>query len=103
MLQSNEYRSTLKDEGFKLPTGTTVDIAFFKEFVSQNESKSISVSLTTAKEYFKPIQGNLYLTGLLFEYHTGDFDNLHQNEILWDKKLKKYPVYNSTNDKMKNL
>jgi hypothetical protein len=103
MLQSDEYRSTLKDEGFKLPTGTTVDIAFFKEFVSQNESKSISVSLTTPKEYFKPIQGNLYLTGLLFEYHTGDFDNLHRNEILWDKKLKKYPVYNSTNDKMKNL
>ncbi len=103
MLQSEEYRSNLKKEGFNLPQRTTVDISFFKEFVSQNEGKSIAISLTTPKEYFKPIQGNLYLTGLVFEYHSGDYDNVHRNESLWDKKLKKYPVDNAVNDKMKNL
>ncbi|MFZ9027890.1 MAG: hypothetical protein ACO2Z9_02680 [Crocinitomicaceae bacterium] len=103
MLQSDEYRSKLKSEGYKLPNRKTVDISFFREFVAQNESKSIAVSLTTPKEYFKPIQGNLYLTGLVFEYHSSAYDNLHRNEKLWDKKLKKYPVNNSTNDKMKNL
>lgn len=103
MLQSDEYRLELKAEGYLIPARTSVDVSFFKDFVSQNESKSIAISLTTPKEYFKPVQGDLYLTGLVFEYHSNDYDNLHRNENLWEKKLKKYPVNNSTNDKMKNL
>lgn len=103
MIQSEEYRNTLKAEGYVIPSRTTVDVSFFKEFVSKNESKNIAVSLTTPKEYFKPIQGSLYLTGLVFEYHSSDYDNLHQNQTLWEKKLKKYPVEKATDEKLKEL
>lgn len=103
MMQSEEYRKVLKGEGYVLPSRSTVDVTFFKEFVAKNEKKNISVSLTTPKEYFKPIQGNLYLTGLVFEYHSSDYDNLHRNQTLWDKKLKKYPVDKATDEKLKDL
>lgn len=103
MMQSELYRNTLKSEGYSIPSRKTVDVTFFKEFLAKNESRSVAISLTTPKEYFKPIQGNLYLTGLVFEYHSADYDNLHRNQTLWDKKLKKYPVENATDDKMKEL
>lgn len=103
MLQSDEYRTQLMNEGYKLPKGRIVDINFIGEFISKNESRKISVSLTAPKEYFMQIQGDLYLTGLAFEYHSQAYDNLPRNERLWTNKLKKYSVYNSSNDKMRSL
>ena len=103
MLQSDEYRTQLMNEGYKLPKGRIVDINFIGEFISKNASKKISISLTAPKEYFMQIQGDLYLSGLAFEYHSQAYDNLPRNERLWTNKLKKYPVYNSSNDKMRNL
>lgn len=103
MLQSEAYKETLKKEGYKFPSGSVIDVSFFSKFAAMNESKNIAVSLTTPKEYFKSIQGNLYLSGLVFEYHKEDYDNLHRNQTLWDKKLKKYAVNNATDDKLKEL
>ena len=103
ILQSDEYRTQLMNEGYKLPKGRIVDINFIGEFISKNESRKISVSLTAPKEYFMQIQGDLYLTGLAFEYHSQAYDNLPRNERLWTNKLKKYSVYNSSNDKMRSL
>lgn len=102
-LQSEAYRKALLDKGYKLPSGSTINVNYLKSICALNESKKVAISLTTPKEYFVPIQSNLYVTGLVFEYHSGDFDNLHRNEDLWNSVLKKHLVYNASNQKTKQL
>jgi hypothetical protein len=102
-LQSAHYRELLKEDGFKLPESTVIDVEFLKSFCELNSSKSISISLTTPKEYFKPLQNNLFITGLVFEYHKGEFDNFHRNDDLWNSTLKKHLVDNATDEKSKQL
>ncbi|NRA11630.1 MAG: hypothetical protein HRT57_06725, partial [Crocinitomicaceae bacterium] len=102
-LQSDHYRELLKEDGYKLPESKVVDVKFLKSFCELNTSKSISISLTTPKEYFKPIQSSLYITGLVFEYHKDEFDNFHRNDDLWNSTLKKHLVNNATDEKSKQL
>ncbi|MDB4075134.1 hypothetical protein N8Z27_00755 [Crocinitomicaceae bacterium] len=102
-LQSAHYRELLKEDGFKLPESTVIDVEFLESFCELNSSKSISISLTTPKEYFKPLQNNLFITGLVFEYHKGEFDNFHRNDKLWNSTLKKHLVVNATDEKSKQL
>ena len=68
-----------------------------------NEGSAISISLTAPKEYFTPIQSNLYITGLVFEYHNDKFDNFHRNDDLWNSTLKKHLVDNAVDEKSKQL
>jgi hypothetical protein len=51
-----------------------------------------------------PIQQNLFVVGLVFEYHTDlTFNNFDKNEELWNEILTKKLINNATNDKAKQL
>lgn len=102
-LQSEHYRKLLEEDGFKLPVGDLINVDYLKKFCQLNASKKLSISMTTPKEYFKPIQSNLYVTGLVFEYHEEDFNNFQRNDELWNSGLSKYLITNATDEKGKQL
>lgn len=102
-LQSETYREQLIKKGYSLPTETIVNTAFLSSFCSLNEAKTISISMTTPKEYFLDIKQKIYVVGLTFEYHSTVFNNFYFNDYLWNEKLEKTLVYNSLNEKSKQL
>jgi len=102
-MQSEQFRSNLKEKGVSLPARKTIDVDYLQEFCELNEDLNVSLSLTTPKEYFEPIKESLYVVGLVFEYHEKSFDNFHRNDDLWNNGLKKHLVFNSTEDKTKIL
>lgn len=102
-LQSERYRDILTKKGYKLPDNSIVNIHYLSSFCLLNESKTISLSLTTPKEYFQDIKEKLYVVGLTFEYHSSVFNNFYSNDYLWNEKLEKTLVYNSLNEKSKQL
>lgn len=103
-LQSENYRESLKGEGYKLPTRAIVDVQYLQEFCINNSAKSIAISMTTPKEYLTSIQQNLFVVGLVFEYHTDlTFNNFYKNDYLWNEILVKKLINNATNDKAKQL
>lgn len=103
-LQSEQYRESLKGEGFKLPTRTIVDVQYLQEFCINNSTKNIAISMTTPKEYLTTIQQNLFVVGLVFEYHTDlTFNNFYKNDYLWNEVLAKKLINNATNEKAKQL
>ena len=102
-MQSEHYRKLLLADGFKLPAGTTINVDYLKEFCALNASKNLSISMTTPKEYFVPIQSKLYVTGLVFEYHEDEFNNFERNDKLWNEVLSKHLVDNATDEKSKQL
>lgn len=103
LMQSEKYRSELNSKGFNLPNAQIIDVAFLSQFCSMNASGNISISLTTPKDYFKPILSSVYLTGLVFEYKTTSFDNFWRNETLWNQELMKKLVEDSVDDKGRAL
>lgn len=102
-LQSEVYRNQLTKKGYILPKETVVNTAYLSSFCALNESKTISISLTTPKEYFQDIKQKIYVVGLTFEYHSSVFSNFYYNDYLWNEKLEKTLVYNSLNEKSKQL
>lgn len=102
-LQSETYRDNLTKKGYKLPDNSIVNTQYLSSFCLLNESKTISLSLTTPKEYFQDIKEKLYVVGLTFEYHSSVFNNFYSNDYLWNEKLEKTLVYNSLNEKSKQL
>ena len=69
-MQSEFYRESLKEDGYKLPKAEVIDVAYLNEFCELNADKKLSISLTTPKEYFKPMSGKLFVVGLVFEYQS---------------------------------
>lgn len=102
-MQSKYYRDLLKKDGFKLPESSTINVEYLQEFCKLNASKRLSISMTTPKEYFVPIQSKLYVTGLVFEYHEDEFNNFERNDKLWNDVLSKHLVDNATDEKSKQL
>jgi len=102
-LQSDFYRTLLKEDGFKFPEDEVIDVDYLKAFCELNASKSISISMTTPKEYFLPIQSNLYVTGLVFEYHQDTYNNFDRNEELWNSGLSKHLIDDAKDEKSKQL
>lgn len=102
-LQSNDYRTKIKSDGYKLPTSKIINVDYLKEFCSSNANKNISISLTAPKEYFVPIKNNLYVVGLVFEYHENEFNNFYRNDYLWNEALTKELVSNAIDEKAKQL
>lgn len=98
LLQSQEYRNQLLSKNYFLPSSLVIDVAYLQSFCSLNESKSLSISLTTPKEYFLKIQEKLYIVGLVFEYHSSAFNNFYKNDYLWNEVLKKKIAYAEVND-----
>jgi len=102
-LQSREYAKKLKEKGFNVSESTVIDVTYFTALCNQNEAKKISISLTTPKEYFKSIQTNLFVVGLVFEYHSNQFNNYYKNDYLWNEVLEKSLVYFALNEKGKEI
>jgi len=103
LLQSETYRKNLKKKGYQIPSSKIVDIQFFKKLCSENSSKEISVSVTTPKEYLRPIAKKLFLSGLVMMYSNSPKENFNRNEHLWNFDLKKHLVENAVNEKSKQL
>jgi hypothetical protein len=102
-IQSEEYKKKLKAKGLNLPANKVVDVAYFTALCNQNESKNISISLTTPKEYFTGIKSNLFVVGLVFEYHSNQFNNYYKNDYLWNEVLEKTLIYSALNEKGKQI
>lgn len=102
-MQSEYYREQLKKKGYRLPDANIIDVSFFAQFCKLNASRNLSASLTMPKEYFKPILLNVYVVGLVFEYHTERYENFVANERLWNSRLKKHLINNVYDEKSKHL
>lgn len=102
-LQSDFYRRLLREDGFAFPEQDVIDVNYLKAFCELNASKSISISMTTPKEYFLLIQSNLYVTGLVFEYHQEVYNNFSRNEELWNTGLSKHLIDDAKDEKSKQL
>jgi hypothetical protein len=103
LLQSETCRNTLKNKGFSLPNATTIDVAYLSNFGALNATKNLSVSLTVPKEYLAPIQQNLYVAGLVMEYHAeGCTGNFERNEELWNHELS-ISIIKNGQDKARSL
>ena len=103
LLQSDVYRAALKKKGYSLPSSKFIDTKYLLDFCKMNVIKQITVSLTTPKEYLKPIAKKLYVTGLVMVYTDNQRDNFMENEILWQTKLKKTIIENAKDEKAKQL
>lgn len=99
-LQSAAYRKLLQKKGFKIPNQNTVDVAYLKSFCALNTNKNLYLSMTIPKEYFEPIQNNIFVSGLLFEYNSksNQATAYHWLDNLWYEKMNKRVLnnYNST-------
>lgn len=102
-LQSEAYRKDLTSKGYILPASNIVDVNYLTNFCALNVDKNLSISLTTPKEYFQAIQDKLYIVGLVFEYHTSEFDNFLRNDYLWNESLEKSVISNPVDEKGKQL
>ena len=102
-MQSSYYRGQLKKKGYRLPNRTIIDVSYFAQFCRLNASRNLSASLTMPKEYFRPVLSNVYVVGLVFEYHTDKFENFKVNEYLWNTKLKKHLIKNVYDETSKHL
>lgn len=102
-LQSDTYRKTLIDKGFKLPGSKVIDVNYVNEFCKLNEVMNISLSMTTPKEYLQPMKAQLYVVGLTFEYHSKEFNNYYSNDYLWQKEFDKKLINNAQSSKSKDL
>lgn len=103
-LQSAEYKQKLQHTGYKIPERSVVDVQFFTEFCFQNSHKLLGISLTTPKEYLKGIEQNIFVTGLVFEYHSElNYSNFYRNDYLWNEVLQKTVIDSAMTEKAKQL
>ena len=102
-LQSDYYRLQLKNKGYLVPQAKVVNVDFFTAFCNMNKGKNVSASLTIPKEYFAKVLPNLFVTGLVFEYHTGSFNNFSRNDELWKIELSKSLIADAHDEKAKQL
>ncbi|MFT5780102.1 MAG: hypothetical protein ACI837_003063 [Crocinitomicaceae bacterium] len=102
-MQSEHYRNTLVENGYKIPESTVIDVDYLAEFCTLNLDKNVSISLTTPKEYFKPLQSKLFVVGLVFEYHEDKYDNFYKNDYLWNEEFTKKVIYDPVDEKGKQL
>ncbi|MFZ5554636.1 MAG: hypothetical protein ACOZCO_16065 [Bacteroidota bacterium] len=93
LLEKDEYRNKLLAE-----TGITVSAdfksnksGFLKEF-AEKSSRPVYFASTVAPEILKPIQNNLYLTGLAFKYSSTEFENQSVLATNWENSFKKDAV-----------
>lgn len=102
-LQSNFYKNQLKNKGYLIPQSKVVNVDYFTAFCKMNKGKKLSASLTLPKEYFKNVLPNLFVTGLVFEYHENSFNNFSRNDRLWRSGLNKELINQASDEKAKQL
>lgn len=84
-LQSEAYRSKIKNQGVSLPESTVINTAYFKNLCDLNKVKQLYLSFTIPKNYFQEIQSNLYVSGLSFQYSPVKKNNMEILIINWNK------------------
>ncbi|MBI1836267.1 MAG: hypothetical protein HYR91_03270 [Flavobacteriia bacterium] len=102
-LQSEKYKNDLTKLGFTLPAQKNIDVTYLTEFCKNNEFKKIAISLTVPKEYFQTIQTNLFVVGLIFEFHSIPENNFYKNEFIWNSVLEKKLISSPSSEKAKQL
>jgi hypothetical protein len=104
LLQSEAVQKQLIVSGFNLPQNHTIDVAYLNEFCLQNNTRNIALSMTIPKEYLLPIQENLFVTGLVFEYKSDlSYQNSARNEYLWNYEFIKLIIMDASNEKERQL
>lgn len=103
-LQSDVFRDNLKKKGYVLPENKIIDVNYLKLFCELNEKKSIAISLTTPKEYLNAVSQNIFIVGLVAEYHKDlTFNNFYRNDYLWNEVLQKKLVNSAVTEKGRQL
>lgn len=104
LLRSEALQKQLLVYGFNLPQNSTIDVAYLSDFCVQNNTRNIALSMTIPKEYLLPIQENLFVTGLVFEYKSDlSYQNFTRNDYLWNSEFTNKMIFNASNEKEKQL
>ncbi len=101
LLENDEYREKeLKELGIDVSVDIATDKAgFLKELASESKTRPVYFANTVAADLLKPMNANLYLTGLAFKYSETEFDNVAVLKKNWTEKMQ-LEVLNS--DKIKS-
>jgi hypothetical protein len=91
LLENKDYREKeLKDLGLDISTDIkTNKSGFLKELASESKTRPVYFATTVAPELLKPMNANLYLTGLAFKYSESSFDNVDVLKKNWNEKMVK--------------
>ena len=91
LLENKEYReSELKSLGITVAADFKTNKAgFLKEFAAASKTRPVYFANTVAPEILKPMNANLYLTGLAFKYSETEFDNISVLKKNWNDKMTK--------------
>jgi len=104
LLQSDVYRSTVKNWGFILPKSQLINVAYLDSFCVLNASKAISISMTLPKEYMTPIYQKCTVSGLTLEYSANSVKEIEsRNADLWFEKLNKQVALEQTDSSDEKL
>ena len=97
LLQSDVYRSTVKNWGYILPKSQLINVSYLYSFCVLNTSKVISISMTLPKEYMTPIYQKCTVSGLTLEYSANSVKEIERrNADLWFNKLNKQLAFEQT-------
>lgn len=91
LLENKSYREKeLKELGITVSTNIETNKAgFLKELAEASKKRPVYFANTVAPDLLKPMNANLYLTGLAFKYSSTSFDNLSTIESNWKDKMVK--------------
>jgi len=94
LLENKEYREKeLNALGLDITTDIKTNKAgFLKELASESKSRPVYFATTVAPELLKPMNANLYLTGLAFKYSESAFDNVELLKKNWNTKMVKEKI-----------
>lgn len=104
LLQSQAYRSKLLISGYKIPESELIDVNYFEDFLRENNSHNLAVSMTVPKEYLSSSQAHFFPSGLVFDYSLEtNYSNFYRNELLWDKEFQRKSLNEPTLQQTKSL
>lgn len=91
LLENKEYREKeMKELGLDISTDIkTNKSGFLKEIASESKTRPVYFATTVAADLLKPMNANLYLTGLAFKYSESSFDNVELLKKNWNEKMVK--------------
>lgn len=90
LLENKEYREKeLKELGLDISADIkTSKSGFLKELASESK-RPVYFATTVSPDILKPMNANLFLTGLAFKYSESSFDNVAVLKKNWTEKLVK--------------
>jgi hypothetical protein len=102
LMQSESYRQSLINQGFQLPTSSTIDTAYFREFCTLNKYRNLQLSMTIPKEYLQVMASDLFPIGLTFGLNEELIDTYSWNNHLWHDVWDQVQLLNATSTFMLN-